>query len=122
PGGSPGGLTVELEHREQRPALARQPARIPVQAASTPVDELDVDVTGETDTHLTGRRDQPVQPFLPSLDLRQHPPRRIVQAQLERLRIAEHDRTPRQLQRRPSPLELPLEILPRPNTLDRHAD
>src|SRR5262249_18634868 len=122
PCGPLGTLPVELEHRDQRSALARQPARIPVQPAGAPVDELDIDVTGEADATLTGGRDQPVQPFLPSLKLRQQPPSSLVEAKLERLRIADHDRTPRKLERGPRPLELPPEILPRADTLDRDTD
>src|SRR5262249_25471390 len=73
PCGPPRTLPVELEHRGQRSALARQPARIPVQPAGAPVDELDIDVTGEADATLTGGRDQPVQPFLPSLSCASSP-------------------------------------------------
>jgi hypothetical protein len=47
PGRPPGPLAVELEHRDQGAALARQTTRIPAEPASTPARELDLHAAGE---------------------------------------------------------------------------
>jgi hypothetical protein len=84
--------------------------------------ELDIDAVGEAGRGVRGRRGQPVEPLLPVPNLGQQPPRRLVQARLQRLRIADHDRAPGELERGPRPLELLLEILLHPDILHHDAD